>query len=340
MNPKYQIFISSTFQDLKEQRDAVIKAILEMGHIPVGMEAFGAANEDSWKLIERTIKDSDYYIVIVARRYGSIHQASGISWTEREFDFAIENEIPCLAFVLDREVSWPPSKSDDSDGIKALMKAFQKKIGTHRNMAYWKNTDELSLKVTLSLNKTFALYPQPGWVKSSGDSQVVSEEIARLSRENAELKKQVQDSFKQKNYDTEIKILSDNKIKLQIEGDDTEVSSKSVPLIVFSSSILHYFTHWHTEVSIHDFLTETLNKMKEQNVVRGNFILPNTAAKQFYTVMLLLDILEAGNIQKEYHGVPVTESAFRLTIKGKEFVSEAIAGNIDVNKYLPQDEAT
>jgi hypothetical protein len=34
MDKKYQIFISSTFDDLKDERDQVIKAILEMGHIP------------------------------------------------------------------------------------------------------------------------------------------------------------------------------------------------------------------------------------------------------------------------------------------------------------------
>ena len=45
MNVKYQIFVSSTYEDLKDERAEVIKACLNMGHIPVGMEMFNAADE-------------------------------------------------------------------------------------------------------------------------------------------------------------------------------------------------------------------------------------------------------------------------------------------------------
>ena len=52
MKTKYQIFVSSTYEDLKEERDLVMKAILEMGHIPVGMEMFSAGDEQQWELIK------------------------------------------------------------------------------------------------------------------------------------------------------------------------------------------------------------------------------------------------------------------------------------------------
>ena len=71
MEKKYQVFISSTYEDLKEEREQAIKAVLEMGHIPVGMEMFSAADEDQWNLISRQIEASDYYLIIVAHRYGS-----------------------------------------------------------------------------------------------------------------------------------------------------------------------------------------------------------------------------------------------------------------------------
>jgi hypothetical protein len=53
LDKKYQIFVSSTYEDLKEERDQAIKAILEMGHIPLGMEMFSAADEEQWQLIAR-----------------------------------------------------------------------------------------------------------------------------------------------------------------------------------------------------------------------------------------------------------------------------------------------
>jgi uncharacterized protein DUF4062 len=59
MLSKYQVFISSTYEDLKDERDRVIKAILEMSHIPVGMEMFNAADESQWNIIKRRIEESD-----------------------------------------------------------------------------------------------------------------------------------------------------------------------------------------------------------------------------------------------------------------------------------------
>jgi hypothetical protein len=56
---KYQIFVSATYEDLRREREAVSKTILELGDIPVGMEMFSAADEDQWKLIKRQIEQSD-----------------------------------------------------------------------------------------------------------------------------------------------------------------------------------------------------------------------------------------------------------------------------------------
>jgi hypothetical protein len=83
---KYQIFVSSTYEDLKMHRDQVVRAILEMGHIPVGMEMFSAGDETQWQLIQRQIESSDYYVVLIAHRYGSMD--GPISYTEKEYDYA------------------------------------------------------------------------------------------------------------------------------------------------------------------------------------------------------------------------------------------------------------
>lgn len=76
------MFISSTFEDLEKEREAVLNVILQNGHFPLGMELWGAANEQQWQIIQRQIDVADYYIVIIAHRYGSQHD--GVSWTERE----------------------------------------------------------------------------------------------------------------------------------------------------------------------------------------------------------------------------------------------------------------
>jgi len=97
---KYQIFISSTYEDLKEEREVAIKTILSLYHIPIGMEMFNAGDSEQWTVISQTIETSDYYVVIIGERYGSTTD-SGVSYTEKEYDYAISKGIPVFAFIKD-----------------------------------------------------------------------------------------------------------------------------------------------------------------------------------------------------------------------------------------------
>ena len=88
MEKRFQVFVSSTFTDLVDERRAVIQALLELNCIPAGMELFPASSDEQWTVIQRVIDDCDYYLVIVAGRYGSI-DAGGINYTEKEYDYAV-----------------------------------------------------------------------------------------------------------------------------------------------------------------------------------------------------------------------------------------------------------
>src|SRR6266436_2591748 len=94
---RYQVFVSSTYADLREERQEVIQALLELDCIPSGMELFQASDDDQWTLIKRVIDDCDYYLVIIAGRYGSMKD--GVSYTEMEYDYAISQGKPVIAFL-------------------------------------------------------------------------------------------------------------------------------------------------------------------------------------------------------------------------------------------------
>jgi hypothetical protein len=98
MDKRYQVFVSSTYQDLKEERQEVIQALLELDCIPAGMELFPAADDDQWTLIKKVIDDCDYYIVIVGGRYGSL-SATGISYTQMEYEYAVSQGKPAIGFI-------------------------------------------------------------------------------------------------------------------------------------------------------------------------------------------------------------------------------------------------
>jgi hypothetical protein len=179
MNVKYQIFVSSTYEDLKKERDQVVKAILEMGHIPVGMEMFSAADEEQWKIIARYIAESDYYVVIVAHRYGTLD--GSISYTEKEYDYAVKCGIPTLGFVIDDTASWPTSYVDSDAECIAALGNFKEKV-RRKLVSFWNSADDLHGKIAIALNKQMSVNPRNGWVRASESlAPEMSTELTRLS---------------------------------------------------------------------------------------------------------------------------------------------------------------
>ncbi len=189
MKKKYQIFISSTFKDLKNERDLVIKAILEMGHIPVGMEMFSAGDTQQWKLIQTQIDDCDYYVVISAFMYGSLD--GEISYTEKEYDYAVLKGIPILGFIINEGVNWPAKNFDKTTEKIEKLKSFKDKIKS-RIVSFWDDKNDLYAKVSISLMKQFNTNPKIGWVKSSEQlGPEILKEISRLSNENSKLRGEI-----------------------------------------------------------------------------------------------------------------------------------------------------
>lgn len=88
MNIKYQIFVSSTYKDLMQERNIAINTILSMGHFPVASEMFPESDREILTYIKELIDSSDYFLLIIGDRYGSISQ-NGISFVEEEYDYAL-----------------------------------------------------------------------------------------------------------------------------------------------------------------------------------------------------------------------------------------------------------
>lgn len=151
MDKRYQLFVSSTFSDLKLERQAVMEALLSLDHFPAGMELFPASDEDQWALIKGVIDDSDYYVIVIGGRYGSTTD-DGISYTEKEFDYAVLQGIPILAFLHDHPELIPSGKTDEDDARRKRLEIFRKKIQTGRHVKFWQNADDLKAKVIQSIS--------------------------------------------------------------------------------------------------------------------------------------------------------------------------------------------
>ena len=192
MNKRFQIFISSTYADLKEERDRVIDTILKFDCFPASMEMFPAMDEEAFEYIKRIIDDSDYYLLIIGGRYGSIDKRSGKSWTEQEYDYAVSRGIPIMVFDHRDFTRLPISKAEQ--GAKKLKKllAFKRKVATNRLIKVWSNADDLVLSVASSLKRVLELQPRIGWVRADSLANDDSlNEIKRLKSEISEYKNEV-----------------------------------------------------------------------------------------------------------------------------------------------------
>jgi hypothetical protein len=102
---KLQVFVSSTYIDLKEERQAAVEAILTAGHIPAGMELFTAGDQSQMQVIKRWIDESDVFLLILGGRYGSIEPQSQKSYIHLEYEYAILT-FPLCCF--DQISCWHP----------------------------------------------------------------------------------------------------------------------------------------------------------------------------------------------------------------------------------------
>ena len=96
---KLQIFVSSTYNDLQDERQEVVAGILNAGHIPAGMELFGGAGSVI-KTIQRWIDASDMCILLLGGTYGSIYEQEKMSYTEWEYRYAKSCHKPVCAIIL------------------------------------------------------------------------------------------------------------------------------------------------------------------------------------------------------------------------------------------------
>jgi len=190
MNKKYQIFISSTFIDLQEERREITKLIIEMGHIPSGMEAFPATSQDQFEYIKQIIDNCDYYILIIGGRYGSLTN-EGISYTEKEYDYAESQDKRILTFIHGNPGIIPSELVDSTEEAKKKLADFRKRLTNHgRNVKFWETKEELKITVSSSLHHEIINNPGVGWIRGDLHEKNGNEKLKEVQSDLWQLKHQ------------------------------------------------------------------------------------------------------------------------------------------------------
>jgi len=216
MSKRYQVFISSTYADLKDERSKVIQTIMELDCIPAGMELFPAIDNEQFEFIKKIIDDCDYYILIIGGRYGSLSD-DGLSYTEKEFDYALEKGIKVLAFLHENPENIPLGKSEKTEDLRLKLNIFKTKVSSNRLVKFWNTAEELPGLVALSLSKTIKTYPATGWIRANtiGNPEIY-QELNESRKQNYELKEKLNELLINKST---VEGLADLKDIFEIRGE-------------------------------------------------------------------------------------------------------------------------
>lgn len=212
MNKKLQVFVSSTYTDLIEERQAAVEAILDAGHIPAGMELFKAGNESQLKTIYKWIDESDVYMLILGGRYGSIESKSDKSYTQLEYEYALSKDIPVFTVVLNQ--SFLTNKINSLGLSNVMEQVAPDKYQAFKALVMSKiirevdDCKDIKLAVHSTLNDFINEYNLSGWVRNNNEHDTLQllKDNNALIKENNSLNKQIQKLQEQLNEKTKEQI--------------------------------------------------------------------------------------------------------------------------------------
>lgn len=193
---RLQVFVSSTYNDLIPERQVAVQAILKAGHIPAGMELFAAGNQSQMEVIKQWIDQSDVFLLILGVRYGSIDPESGKSYIQVEYEYALEREKEIFACVISDKTAELKIKELDKNTIKN--EDFESrdefcKLVKGKMISEWEDEKDIKSAILESLLEIDRRNDLVGWVRADQQTDIsVLEEVARLSKENATLRHQIE----------------------------------------------------------------------------------------------------------------------------------------------------
>jgi hypothetical protein len=248
-NKKLQIFISSTYRDLIKERQAAVEAILNSSNIPAGMELFTAGNESQMEVIKRWIDDSDIYCLILGVRYGSVNASVGLSYTEIEYKYAIDQAKPVFAIVLAEDqlaarlALLASSDPELSSETRAKYSVFREYV-LSKVCRFFSDEKDIKISIMESIMDFIKRLDFAGWVKGNEIPDYES-----MIRENTELKNEIakirQESQKPTNSNRlgehtlsdMVKMLENHRVALPAGSSKTKKPEETSLLRLFLSNV-------------------------------------------------------------------------------------------------------
>jgi hypothetical protein len=147
-----EVFLSSVSQGMEPYREAVYRAINRLdGYHCVGMEDFGARQSRSEEFCSQKVSACDCFVGILGHQYGSCPDGSTRSFSELEYDVAVDTKKPRFMFVAPKDF---PVHADliEVDAIREKQRVFKEKVSRDITFAKFQSPETLAAAVMQAIH--------------------------------------------------------------------------------------------------------------------------------------------------------------------------------------------
>ena len=168
----YNVFVSSTWTDMQNYRESVRNALLKAGCIPCGMENYPASSNSPLKTCFGELGKCQVFVCVLGMRYGSVDEKTGKSYTQLEYEKAVELGLPILAFLIDEEKATFKRKDVDIGELGVKLDEFKKFIKDSKEVtcAFFDSPASLSDLVFRSITSEIKRRTNPSIENSKEDA--------------------------------------------------------------------------------------------------------------------------------------------------------------------------
>jgi hypothetical protein len=120
------------------------------------MEEFGARTEGPLETCLAEVEQSDVYIGIIAFRLGTVESTSQKSYTQLEYEHAVQLNKEILIYMADDQQALVRAKDFDVDqSLREKLKAFKKMLSEHHTVGTFSTPDDLADKLRRDFKRNF-----------------------------------------------------------------------------------------------------------------------------------------------------------------------------------------
>jgi tetratricopeptide (TPR) repeat protein len=151
MSAPFTVFVCSTFDDLEQEREAVLDAIRRVQSRHTAMEFFGARPGRPINICIEEVRKRDLLVVIVGEKYGSLPPGMGVSYSQAEYEEGVRLEKPCLVYLRDDDVPILRKHVERDPDKLRLLDAWKQTLNAAHTVAKFESWPKLAVQVAADI---------------------------------------------------------------------------------------------------------------------------------------------------------------------------------------------